>query len=106
MLIKALTSLVTRDADAFVNFVEHLRDKLDALIIRHSADIGKVQAYIDQIEEEAAAEVATIKAEATAAIQDARDYATHEVLAARTEISVIMAKIDRVKNAVSAVSAI
>jgi hypothetical protein len=53
MLIKVLTSLVTRDVDAFVGFVEHLRDKLDALIIRHSADIGKVQAYIDEIEEEA-----------------------------------------------------
>lgn len=106
MIIKVLTSLVTRDVDAFVNFIEHLRDKLDALIIKHSADIGKVQAYIDEVKDEAEAEVAHIEAEAAALIQDARDYAAHEVTAAETEIATIKAKIERVKNAVGAVSAI
>lgn len=106
MLTKVLLSLVTRDVDAFVHFIDRLRDKLDALIIRHSADIGKVQAYIDEIEDEAKAEIASIKAEAEALVQDAEDFAEREVLAAKTEIATIKAKIARVQNAVTAVSAI
>lgn len=106
MLTKLLTSLVTRDVEAFVSFVEHLRNKLDALIIRHAGDIGKVQAYIDDLEEWTAKEVAKLEAEAETAIQEVRDYASHEILLAETEISKIKAKIERVKAATSAVAAI
>jgi hypothetical protein len=106
MITKLLTSLVTRDVEAFVTFVERLRDKLDALVVRHASDIGRVQAYIDELEEYAEKKIARLKIDSDSAIQDVRDYTNHEILLAETEISKIKAKIERVKAATSAVSAL
>jgi hypothetical protein len=61
MITKLLTSLVTRDVEAFVTFVERLRDKLDALVVRHASDIGKVQAYIDDSKSTPTKKIARLK---------------------------------------------
>jgi hypothetical protein len=108
MLTKLLTSLVTRDVEAFVNFVEHLRDKLDALIIRHwqrhrqGAGLHRRDSRKRLLPRSRRSRPKRRPRSKT----PATTLPTHEVLAAETEIAKIKAKIERVKNAVSAVSAI
>lgn len=86
MFTNFLLRLVARDAEAIIDFIERLRDKLSALIIQHAADIGKLEAFVEETIEDGKKAIAEIE-----------DMVDREILAARTEISKIGAKLEHAK---------
>lgn len=85
-----LLRLVTRDAEAIINFIERLRDKLNALIIAHAAEIGKLEAFVEETIEDGKKAIAEIE-----------QNVEEQVAAYRTQASQIGAKIEHAKAIVN-----
>lgn len=81
-----LLRLVTRNADAIVDFIERLRDKLNEMIIAHAAEIGKLEAFVEETIEDGKQAIAEIE-----------QNVENQVTAYRSQIAEVGAKIEQAK---------
>lgn len=115
MFSKVLAALVARDVEAFVTFIEHLKDRVDVLVVKHAGDVGKIQSYIDGLKAEVEDEIdrletlfttekAALGAEFEVEKAKLTSFLRKEVAAAEDEIAKIKSKISKVQAAATAVA--
>lgn len=86
MLYNFLLRLLGRDVDALIAFIDKVRDKLTELVIQSASEIGEIDALIEQTIENGERAIEKVKQDVNA-----------EVLAGRTKIAEIEARVERLK---------